>query len=381
MDAVALVTRGYISISRFQLLMQQQVSQIPLSPPEAQNLLIQALELPLPPELTTEALGIHQSDIIIRSAVIAAIADLRANPWLLDYVFASLARDTLTMKTYGEQEIAQAKKWFQNTNITVIMNVSMNEVKFPCISIALTSSNEVEQEGTLSDTHYKPFESNDSQWPTLAGPLQPLAYNAGTGILNIDPKGLSTLVLAPGMIIVDKVGKQYPILEVLEQSVVVIKSGTVADFGAMVIKPARPAYVTELESSLYRETYAIGAHVDSEPVHLTYLHSILVFVLLRYKQALLEARGFERTLLTSSDFRRDDQTIPEFVFSRYCQISGSVRQAWPKTVKPKITSTIANPSPSVGAGPVSPVVETDPFEAIADQDALAVTIKISDDSE
>lgn len=378
MDAVALLTRGYISIDRFQLAMQAQVAQVPLSPPEAQNLLTRTLELPLPPELTTEALGIHQSDIIIRSAIIAAIADLRANPWLLNYAFASLARDTLTMKTYGEQEIAQAIKWFTKTNISVVMNVTPNEVKFPIISITLLSSNEVEQEGTLSDTHYVPFENNDFKWPQLAGPVQPLAYSAATGILSLDPAGLGGLVLAPGMIVVDKTGKQYPITDILEDAVVQIAPGTVADFGDMVIKPARPAYVTEVESNVYRETYAIGCHCDSEPVHLTYLHSIVIFCLLRYKQALLEARGFERTTLTSSDFRRDETVLPEFLYTRYAQISGTVRQAWPKTTKPRIQTTFVNPVPNMGQGP-APVMPTDPFEEVADEDVLAIIAEIKPD--
>ena len=69
---------------------------------------------------------------------------------------------------------------------------------------------------------------------------------------------------------------------------------------------------------------------------MTYLHSILVFALLRYKQSLLEARGFERTSLSSSDLRRDDETLPEVLYSRYVTLTGYVRQAWPKSTNPRI---------------------------------------------
>lgn len=101
---VALLTRGYISP------IKTIVQQVPLSPSDGQALLVKSLELPLSNSLTTEALGIHQSDVIIRTAIVAALADLRANPWLLDYVFASLPKDEMTMKDYGEKSVEKAKE-------------------------------------------------------------------------------------------------------------------------------------------------------------------------------------------------------------------------------------------------------------------------------
>jgi len=83
---------------------------------------------PLDPS-TTSTLGIHQSDVIIRTAIIAALADLRANPWKLDYVFSSLPKDTLTAKSYGEKDIAQAKRWFLSTEIPVTMVPRIDKAK------------------------------------------------------------------------------------------------------------------------------------------------------------------------------------------------------------------------------------------------------------
>jgi hypothetical protein len=114
----------------------------------------------------------------------------------------------------------------------------------------------------------------------------------------------------------------------------------------MVIKPQRAAYRTALESTMYRESYIIGCYVDSEPIHLVYLHSILVFLLLRYKQVLLEARGFERTTLSSSDFRRDEELLPEMYYSRYTTITGTVRQYWPKIIARKIDAVVTDIEPS-----------------------------------
>lgn len=327
---VSLLTRGYVCQAK------KIVQQVPVSPTEGQALLVKSLELPLPPSMTTEALGVHQSDVIIRTAIVAALADLRANPWLLDYVFASLPRDDRTMKDYGEKEVQRAREWFLKTNIPVFMVPRLDESKVPCITIKLMESSEAEV--TLGDVHYKPQEDNDAQWPALSPVFTPERYNSATGIVAVSQQVQDALVVAPGMVLVDNVGKTHEILEVFRDGSFSIKQGTVADFRNSVIKGSKPAFVTQLESVAYRETYQIGVHVAGEPVYLTWLHSIMVFVLLRYKQALLEARGFERSTFSSSDFDRNEVSETEFVFSRFLSITGYVHQYWPKAVNPKITS-------------------------------------------
>jgi hypothetical protein len=290
-------------------------------------MLSKALDLPLPSSVT-EALGIHQSDVIIRTAIIAGIADLRANPWLLDYVFKSLARDQLTLADYGERDISQAKEWFLKTDIPVFMNTRIDAAKLPCISIGLQES--VEAEATLGDVHYVPSERSDAVWPVLIGPFTPAAFNAGSGLMKVPAAALGTKVLTPGMVLLDSAGREYPVLEVLDDDTIAIAPNTVADFRTTCLKGARPQFLTELESLSFRETYQIGCHAQGEAVHLTYLHSIIVFLLLRYKQALLESRGFERSTVSSSNFMRNDAFENELVFSRFVTITGYVRNYWPK---------------------------------------------------
>lgn len=365
MNALALLSNGYIS--RLHAL----VVSIPIPPAEGQNLLIKSLELPLPPSMT-EALGIHQSDIIIRSAIVAAIADLRANPWLLDYVFASLPRDELTMKAYGENEVDQAKKWFMKTDIPVFMTPRIDEAKVPCISISLLES--VESENTLGDVHYVPQEANDSKWPTLAGPFNPETYNAATGIMKVSAEIGDAIVIAKGMVVLDRVGRPYDILDILDRYTFAIKAGTVADFGNALLKSAKPSYVTQLESLAFRETYRVGCHAQGEPQFLTYLHSIVSFVLLRYKEALLEARGFERSTISSAQFELNEQWEKETVFSRSISITGFVRNYWPKAINPRIQGIEVLPDfeqTGLGAGTTVPNDPNDP-SWLVEQDGIGL---------
>lgn len=332
MDAVSLLTRGYITpLQR----LQQNAASIPLPPGEAQSLLTKALELPLPTGLT-EPLGIFQSDVIIRTAIIAAIADLRANPWLLDYVFASLPRDNLTLRDYGEQEVARAKEWFLKTDIKVLLGQRPFDGAPPpvCVSIHLLES--AEAENTLGDTHYVPREDVEADWPALSVKFDPVSYNAPTGMMKVPQLIADGVVIVPGMTVIDRHGTAHTIKDVLDGTTLSLEPGTVADFHDCYIKSAKPAYVAHLEGASFKETYAIGCHIVGEPVHLTYLHSIVVFALLRYRQALLEARGFGRSVISSSDFRIDEALQPENVFSRYINLSGYVHQYWPKDIHPKL---------------------------------------------
>ena len=109
---------------------------------------------------TTKSFGIFPADVALKSAIEAAIADIRANPWLLDYVFAWFPNDDLTNKAYGDNERQRAKEWILSREIRVSMNYRTDDVQFPIISIGLQSSTEVSQ--TLGDVNYDTSELVDS---------------------------------------------------------------------------------------------------------------------------------------------------------------------------------------------------------------------------
>jgi len=302
--------------------------QLPFEP--AQIPLAVTLELPLPESLT-QIVGIHQSDVIIRSALEVALADIRANPWLLDYVFASLPQDSLTWKQYGEKDVAEAKKWFLSTQVDVSVLPTFNESKWPKITIELMDSSEVQPEASIGDVNYTPIEQNDSSWPALnEQPITPVSYVPSTGIVKLgaDPE----FFIFPGMFLVDRVGQPHEIIEVIDTKTFKIDPGTVADLSRSNIKSKRPAWNVAVESASFKETYRIGVHVQNEPSSLIWLHSIVVFALQRYKQILMEARGLERTTFGSSQVGRDERFDAENIFSRYISLSGYVRHFWPKAV-------------------------------------------------
>jgi len=306
--------------------------------------LIKRLELPLPDALTTKVLGIHQSDIIIKSALDIAFADLRANPSILNFVWASLPQDRITWKEFGMMELQRAKAWFLDTNIPVKLAPVRNEMTVPSIIISLSDSSEATNESTLGDVNPETaFETTLGEWPALTKPFTPSSYEPLTGIVAMRTRDLpDDILIAEGMSIIDKTGTAYEILKVYDSTTFKIAPATVADFKGAVLKGHRPAWVTSIESSSFRETYQVSVNVGGEPTLTILLHSVVVFCLLRYKEALLENRGFERSTFTSSDLRVNPNfPDTETVFSRFISLSGHVRQYWPKIIAPAIDGVIA----------------------------------------
>lgn len=291
--------------------------------------------------MITKALGVHQSDVVIRTALVQAISDLRANPWLLDHVFASLPQDELTAKTYGEKQVEMAKSWFLRTDIPVVMDYRLDYVEGSCISVSLVES--VEAENTLGDVHYEPTEEAEADWPPLTLSFTPEAYDGVTGRLTVPTSIGDELLITTGMVIVDRSGGVHSILDVEDRYNFLIAPGTNVDFTSSVIKGATPRLVKMLESLCFKETYRIGVHAHGEPFLLTWLHSIMVFCLLRYKQDLLEGRGFERSVISSTPFAKDERFGKENWWSRYLSITGYVRHYWPKLKNDKIWSASLSP--------------------------------------
>jgi hypothetical protein len=286
----------------------------------------------------TTSLGIFQGDIVIRTALVAAINDLRANPWALDYVFSSLNADEMTRNTYGQKEMDQAKQWFLNNEIPVIHNLRIDNVRLPCISVSLQESNEVEN--LLADRNYDVEENYTEFLPTLFGPFIAESYDTETGILVIPATVYNTIAPNVGMVIEDSSGCKVSILEA-EGNSVTVETGRLLKTGKLWLKSRHPQRV-QLEAANFSESYVIGCHAKGEPFECMYLHSIVLFALMRYRQQYLEARGFGRSSVSSTDIRINDAFDAELVYSRFITLRGYVRNFWPKQIVSAIENVVSS---------------------------------------
>ena len=309
--------------------------------------------------LRTQAPGIHQSDVVIRGALVYALQDIRANPWLLRYVFASLPQDPLTAAEYGEAEAEEAANWFLTNNVPVILALRVDgKPPIPCISVALNSS--AESEGTLADVHWQtsePFNADSKGAKFLAGPYT-VQYEASTGLVTFPSE--NRLVLSKGQVVVASSGKEYRIIRGVGREACYIEKGLVDDVSTLAVTSAPPSRIVTLESLRFDEQYMVGCHA-MQPNEAIYLHSIVVFCLLRYKQRCLEARGFGESVLHSKDLQKnpyfEQVGIAEPVYSRYIAIEGNTRNYWPKDVIERTSSVVVGIGTGQSGGPDNGDVE------------------------
>jgi len=103
-----------------------------------------------------------------------------------------------------------------------------------------------------------------------------------------------------------------------------------------------PTQKVHLESVFFRESYRIGCYAQGEPETCLNLYTIIKYILLRYKQTLLEARGFERTQLQGSQFGHIEDIQRENLYGRQLNITGYVKAYWPKLKAAEVTEIQGN---------------------------------------
>ena len=285
--------------------------------------------------IPTFTYGIVPGDLLIREAIKAALADIKNNPWLLDYLLGWNLLDDLTSSIYGAKESKRAKDWFLNTEIFVTMNYRADDIKFPCISIALTGS--TEDVSTLADVNSDTQENVPASEVTFnpQPSIVPVSinYNSTTGVVTIP----DTTGIYSNMVLVDpSTNTGYVIQEVIDGQTFLIPTNVKASFAGGSIAPVSNFYITTIESCFFKNTYTIYCLAQGDPVYTLYLEQIVLFILLRYKQQLLELRGFERTILSSGPLYKYEETGVENVFGRDITLQGFIQHRWPKLISSPI---------------------------------------------
>jgi hypothetical protein len=129
------------------------------------------------PTFAESTVGIFQGDIIIRSAVLLGLKELKSHPELIEDVLASLPQDDVTADRYGSLTISQCKKWFADTDIDVLLGLKFKYMEKPAI-VAIELGEENENETTIGDKNYEPLEDHPRK-PGIKRAVESLHADAG----------------------------------------------------------------------------------------------------------------------------------------------------------------------------------------------------------
>ncbi len=296
--------------------------------------------------------------------------DMRKNLWLVDDLLSDCIRNPYLREKYGQAQIDSAREWFLNNQIDVYMRDRTDKDRMPCITISLGNVSEKEEMKTMGDataeetvtlmpnTIGKPI-------PYIVKPFIPTAYDQATGEVDIDPSTPHLDAVQPGMVLVNPANGQGYVIQSIVPNGITIEPNLELNATKLAILPKYPFYVARREHTFFSETYSIGCHVHGDVQTLLWLHSIVVYILGRYRESLLEANGFAESKFSSSDLLENPAYTGaggEMAWTRVITLTGQTQPSWIKAPHRVIETVVLKKKIKGGGytGGISIISNTDP---------------------
>lgn len=300
-------------------------------------------------------MAIFQSDLTIKTAIQLGLDDVAKNDWLIDDILGDVLVNPYLVDKYGQKQIDACKEWFKNNQVDIYMASRNDKDRFPCVTITLGSSAEKDEMKTMADQSTETVKLLPNQIgkpiPYVVKPFQGYSYDPTTGEVTIPSNVQNVDGVATGMVLVDPTtGQGYVINDVFPDGVVIEPSLAVTALKLGIV-PQYQFYEARVEHSFFQETYNIGCHVHGDPQALLWLHSIVLYSILRYRESLLEAQGFSQSNLSSSDLLANPSgsgPAGDNIWTRYITLTGQVENSWIKS--PRRIIEVAALRERVGSG-------------------------------
>ncbi len=337
-------------------------------------------------------MGIFQGDVIIKAMVDLGIDEMRNNPWLLDHAFESLLATKYVADKYGQKNIDAAKEWLANNKIDVYMRPREDKDQTPMVTIFPLPSNEKSEMKSMGDmsTIRKILLPNEigKPIPYIVKPFTPLGYDPNLGLLMlpITTPGIETVVAgqvlvnpanSTGYIIQGVIGVNDTTLAIQVEPGTPIPGATVLG-----IVPEFQYYEARVEHTFNQETYSIGCYAHGDVQNLIFLHTIVYYAIMRYRQTLLEGSGFAESVVNSGGVDEDPNFKGpggEECYVRFITLTGQVEQTWIKAPQRFIESVVIADHTAGLTGGIK-ILTNEPTPSVIDpQDESWFTIEDTDD--
>jgi hypothetical protein len=300
-------------------------------------------------------MAIFQSDLTIKAAIELGIEDIRKNIWLIDDILGDAINNPYLKDKYGQKQIDSCKEWFLNNQIDVYMVGRSDQDRMPCVTITLGTSQELDDRKTMADQSTETVILLPNQIgkpiPFVLKPFDFVSYDMVSGEVEIPPDTPNLESIAPGMILVDPAtGTGYVIVDITANGVM-IESGLSLAPAQLAVVPQHQFYKARIEHTFFKEVYNIGCHAHGDPQTVLWLHSIVLYSILRYRESLLEAQGFSESSLSSSDLMPNPNysgPAGESAWTRTITLSGMVENTWIKSPRRVIEKMAIREKTSTG---------------------------------
>jgi hypothetical protein len=300
-------------------------------------------------------MAIFQSDMMIKMAIELGLEDIKNNPWLIDDMLSDAATNVYLKDKYGQKQIDACKEWLKNNQIEISMVDREDRDRYPLITITLGTSNEKNEMKTLDEQSTETIkllpQDINKPIPFVIKPTAIDSYDPSTGevLFPAGTKGFNAV--APGMILVDPVTGNGYVIEDKTADGLIIQDSLALTAAKYAVVPQFQFYEARVGHTFFQETYNIGCHVMGDPQTLLWLHSIVLYSLMRYREGLFEANGFAESTLSSSDLLPNPNLSGpggEKAYSRFISLTGQVENTWIKAPRRRLESAVLGDGASNG---------------------------------
>lgn len=320
---------------------------------------------------------IFQTDALLKVLIEENLEQIKMNPWLIDQILWDFTHSPFLKTPFGEKQVKACKEWYETNGINVLLQFVKDKLKFPAVVITLGTSTESQEHRTMGDVSQHTVglipQEVQQKIPYVVQPFIPYGYDPATGEVGV-PEGVDIAPVSAGMILINPVtGNGTPVLSINGQNIM-IKPGVILDASSLGIVPQYRYFQTRMGRSFFQETWNITC-ATNDPQTLLWLHSIVIFGLLRYREfmehnGVLEITNFSSTDIFNADFSNAEG---EEIYCRQISITNKVEQTWPRDLHKKIESiilrdtnpqavTIADPQGFVGGIRVVSNLTTPPLQ-------------------
>lgn len=284
-------------------------------------------------------MGVFQLDLSVLRAVELGLEDIRKNPWLINHMLGDCLDNPYLKDKYGQKQIDACREWFLNNNIQISMHLTNDKDQFPLIAITPGPAPEKIDMKSMADLSTEtvvllPQEIN-KPIAYIVKPFTPSGYDSSTGIVGIPANTKGADTISAGMILVDPSNGQGFVIQDVTDEGIQIDIGIDLDATQLAVVPQYQYYTARIEHTFFAESCQISCFAHGDPQNALWLHSIVLYSILRYRESLLEAQGFTQSSVSSSPLMEDPNYSAdgEQAFVRSIELSGMSEYTWIKAPK------------------------------------------------
>lgn len=276
-------------------------------------------------------MSIFQTDLYLHSFLRVALADIKSKSYLADDMMKDLLTDPYLKKLYGQKEIDNLKEFFKR-EIYIMLDHKGTEdtAKFPCVSINIGGGSEDQGKDTLGDALTEDVDweakqlGNNVPSSCLIKDITPIDYNEVTGQVTFSESVDLTHVYEGYTI--NGVSGIYPILIVDGENGILyiepIPTNKLDLTNAFIMNP-KDVYKASSRTISFWENSTLTCW-STNTTELLYLWTIILYACMRYKQQLIEARGYDLITLSYTGINLTQPEDPNNIYNRSISIKGRV---------------------------------------------------------